>query len=296
MMKQIFSQWHNMTEEHGRFLTAGTNYEEAQAVLLGLPMDYTVSYQPGSRFGPGAIRRASVVLEEYSPDLDGDLKDSLICDLGDLALPIGNVAAALELIGKAARQLFADGKFPIFLGGEHLVSFPVIREAYTFYPDLAVLHLDAHADLRTDYLGEPFSHATVMRKVAELIGPNCLYQLGIRSGSREEWAFGRTYTHMYPNAVLEPLQGILPELQGRPVYISLDIDVADPAFAPGTGTQEPGGCSSNELLAALRTAAALNVVGLDVVEVCPALDFGERTAILAAKLVREALIALVSRR
>lgn len=282
-----------MVEKQGIFLRADSPYEEARAVILGLPMDYTVSYRPGARSGPSAIRNVSIVLEEYSVYLDRSLEECSFCDYGDLGLPFGNVSASLEMIEKAAVQLLTDNKFPVFLGGEHLVSYPLIKAFAGKYPDLRIIHFDAHADLRESYYGEEKSHSTVMRKAAEILGPGKVYQLGIRSGIREEFEFARDNTRMFVDQIIEPLQKVIPELKGKPVYVSLDIDVVDPAFAPGTGTQEPGGCTSREIIRAVHMLGDLNVVGFDLVEVCPQLDFSERTAILAAKLVREALLTFI---
>ncbi|MHB1654664.1 MAG: agmatinase [Desulfitobacteriaceae bacterium] len=279
-----------LVDKPGIFMGADTPYEEAKTVLLGIPMDYTVSFRPGTRMGPLSIRNVSVGIEEYSVYLDKDLSDYAYCDCGDLSLPFGNVEKSLKIIEKASRQLLEDGKFPIFLGGEHLVSFPLIKPFAEKYPELHVIHFDAHADLRTDYLGEHNSHSTVMRKVAELLGPGRVYQFGIRSGTREEFLFAREYTHLTVDQVLEPLNRALPALMGKPVYVSLDIDVVDPAFAPGTGTQEPGGCTSQEIIESIHALRGLNIVGFDLVEVSPILDSSERTALLGAKLVREAIL------
>ncbi|WP_040930221.1 agmatinase, partial [Paenibacillus larvae] len=256
------------------FIASSENYEESKAVIYGMPMDYTVSFRPGSRFGPARIREVSIGLEEYSPYLDKSLEDITYFDAGDLLLPFGNAARSLDLIGDYVRGLLADGKFPIGLGGEHLVSWPVIREVYKQYPDLALIHIDAHADLREQYEGEPLSHSTPIRKAAELIGGKNVYQFGIRSGTREEFAYARENLNFYPFEVLEPLKQVLPELEGRPVYVTIDIDVLDPSAAPGTGTAEAGGITSKELLGAIHAIAAseLNVVGADVVEVAPIYD------------------------
>lgn len=283
--------WQDSVDRYGCFLTADADYDEAQAVLLGLPMDYTVSYRPGSRFGPQAIRAVSVVLEEYSPVLDEELGAYRICDLGDLALPFGNVAKTLDLMEQAAKEVFSQEKLAGFMGGEHLVSLPLIRAAQARYPDLVVLHFDAHADLREHYAGESLSHATVMRKAAAVLRPHHLYQFGIRSGTREEWTFAREHTRMLGGDFTEALPKVLADIAGYPVYVSIDIDVVDPAFAPGTGTPEPGGCTSAQLLQAVWAMKDLDVIGFDVVEVNPTTDQSERTAILAAKIIREMLIA-----
>lgn len=283
-------------DKPGIFMGGDTSYEASDAVILGIPMDYTVSFRPGTRMGALSIRNVSVGIEEYSVYLDRDLADYAYCDLGDLALPFGNVNKSLDLIEKASRQILEDGKFPIFIGGEHLVTYPLIKPFVEKYPDLRVVHFDAHADLRTDYYGENNSHATVMHKVAEMLGPKRVYQFGIRSGIREEFLYARENTYLVLEEVLEPLKAVLDELKGKPVYVTLDIDVVDPAFAPGTGTQEAGGCTSREIIKAIHALQDLNVVGFDLVEVSPATDSSERTALLAAKLVREAILSFVGKR
>ncbi|MED4603593.1 agmatinase [Paenibacillus validus] len=277
------------------FILSSDDYASSRAVIYGMPMDYTVSFRPGSRFGPARIREVSIGLEEYSPYLDKSLEDITYFDAGDLLLPFGNAGRSLEVIGEYVSGLLADGKFPFGLGGEHLVSWPVIQEVYKKYPDLALIHIDAHADLREHYEGEPLSHSTPVRKAAALMGGKNIYQFGIRSGSREEFQFGREHINFYPFEVLEPLKKVLPELAGRPVYLTIDIDVLDPSCAPGTGTAEAGGITSKELLAAIHAMAAseLNFVGADIVEVAPAYDPTEQTQIVASKLMREILLGLV---
>lgn len=274
------------------FLGSQEDYQTADFVLLGAPMDLTVSFQPGSRFGPQAIRNVSDALEEYSFYQQGSLEEVRFFDAGDVDLPFGNVEASLERIRAVAQTLHRDHKIPIVLGGEHLVTLPLVQAAKAFFPDLAVFHFDAHADLRQEYLGEKLSHATVMYQVANLVGPRNLYQFGIRSGTAEEYSYGKNNTNFFPHQVIEPLQRVACGWDGRPVYVSIDIDVVDPAFAPGTGTPEPGGCSAQEMIQALLLLVKLPVVALDIVEVLPAQDVSQRTALLAAKLVREALIGL----
>ena len=266
------------------------SYDESGLVLLGAPMDCTVSFRPGARFGPQKIREVSAGLEEYSPYLDRHLADYRYYDAGDLIMPPGCPGESLRRLGQVVNKVLAHGKFPLTLGGEHLVSMACISEAAAKHSDLAVLHFDAHADLRQEYLGENLSHATVMRRVVETVGGENLFQLGIRSGTAEEFAFARRSTHFHPFAVLAPLLEIIPLLRGRPVYVTLDIDVVDPAFAPGTGTPEPGGCDSAEIIEALHALGELNLMGMDLVEVCPVYDQSERTSLLAAKLVREAIL------
>lgn len=277
-------------EKLADFMAASSNYEEADTVIVGVPMDFTVSYRPGTRMGPQQIRTVSYGIEEYSFYTNQDLRDYNFCDLGDMALPFGNVDKSLQIIEQVARKLSSDGKFVIYLGGEHLISWPLIKVYAETYPDLAVLHFDAHADLRQNYLGEINSHATVMRRVCEKIGGKNLYQFGIRSGERDEYEYAQANTNIFINRLLEPLAEVVKSLGQRPVYITLDIDVVDPAFAPGTGTPEPGGCSSKDIIEAVVMMSSLNVVGMDLVEISPVNDRSDRTAILGAKLVRESIL------
>lgn len=279
------------------FIGSHPNYEESQVVIYGMPMDWTVSYRPGSRFGPTRIREVSIGLEEYSPYLDRELDEVKFFDAGDIPLPFGNPQRSIEMIEDYIHTLLKDGKFPFGLGGEHLVSWPVIKAMYSKYSDLAVIHFDAHTDLRTEYEGEPLSHSTPIRKVAELIKPNNVYSFGIRSGMKEEFEWAKANgMHISKFEVLEPLKKkILPTLSGRPVYVTIDIDVLDPAFAPGTGTVDAGGITSKELLASIHEIAHadVKVVGCDLVEVAPIYDHSEQTANTASKLVREMLLGWV---
>jgi len=280
----------NLTEKLGCFMGSRDTYRECSLVIIGAPMDFTVSFRPGTRNGPAEIRSVSHCLEEFSFDLELDLSDRSFFDAGDILLPFGNVEKSLNCIEQAVGTILKYGKKPLMLGGEHLVSLPAVKKIAEAFPGLAVLHFDAHADLRDDYLGEKLSHATVMRRIYEVVGGDRIFQLGIRSGAREEFQWGSKNTRMYPGKVLEPLPGIINEIKEMPVYITLDIDVVDPAYAPGTGTPEPGGCSAREILKALHLLKDLNVVGMDLVEVCPVYDQSQATALLAAKLVRDAIL------
>lgn len=275
------------------FIKSHPNYDESQAVIYGMPMDWTVSYRPGSRFGPQRIREVSIGLEEYSPYLDRDLDDVKYFDAGDIPLPFGNPQKSLDYIEGYVRQLLQDGKIPVGMGGEHLVSWPVMKAVAEKHPDLAIIHMDAHTDLRVSYEGEALSHSTPIRKIAEHIGPNNVYSFGIRSGMKEEFVWAKENgMHISKFEVLEPLKEILPTLAGRPVYVTIDIDVLDPAHAPGTGTVDCGGITSRELLASIHAIAGsdVNVVGFDLVEVAPIYDSSEQTANTASKLIREMLL------
>ncbi|WP_279620072.1 agmatinase [Priestia megaterium] len=281
------------------FIGSHPVFEESEAVLYGMPMDWTVSYRPGSRFGPTRIREVSIGLEEYSPYLDRELEEVKYFDAGDIPLPFGNPQRSLNMIEEYIDQLLAADKFPLGMGGEHLVSWPVMKAMYKKYPDLAIIHMDAHTDLREEYEGEPLSHSTPIRKVAELIGPENVYSFGIRSGMKEEFQWAKENgMHISKFEVLEPLKEILPTLAGRPVYVTTDIDVLDPAHAPGTGTVDAGGITSKELLASIHAIAKsdLRIVGGDLVEVAPIYDPSEQTANTASKLIREMILGWVQKK
>lgn len=277
---------------HSFFLGSDRDYSSANAVIIGAPMDYTASFRPGTRLGPGIIREMSAVLETYSPYLRGDLEDISLYDHGDLELYLGNTKKSLDMIYQAAGEAFEDGKFPLFLGGEHLISLPVIKAAFEKYgSELVLFHFDAHTDLREEYMGESLSHATVIKRCMDFMEGSSIYQFGIRSGLSEEFLLGSRNTNFYPFEVIGPLQRAVKEIGDRPLYVTLDIDVVDPAYAPGTGTPEPGGCSAREILSAVHLFGACNLVGMDVVEVMGYGDPAGITGVLAAKIIREALIA-----
>lgn len=277
--------------QSGNFIKAILNPELAKVILFGAPMDYTVSFKAGSRFGPQGIRNASQGLEEYSPVVDRHLSTIKFADMGDLVLPFGNVEKTIHVIYEATKDIVQSGQIPFMLGGEHLVSYPAIKAVAEKYPDMVLLHFDAHTDLRDEFFGEKLSHATVIRRAAEEMNPNNIFQFGIRSGERDEFRYAAKNTHLTQDIVLEPLEKILPEISGKPIYITLDIDVLDPAFAPGTGTQEPGGVTAMEMLKAIRLLKGQNIVGMDLVEVSPPQDPSGVTSILGAKLVREAILS-----
>ncbi|WP_335871477.1 agmatinase [Bacillus sp. 2205SS5-2] len=275
------------------FIKSHPSYDESAVVLYGMPMDWTVSYRPGSRFGPTRIREVSIGLEEYSVYLDRELEEVKYFDAGDIPLPFGNPQRSIEMIEDYVDHLLSDGKIPFGMGGEHLVSWPVMKAMAKKYPDLAIIHMDAHTDLREEYEGESLSHSTPIRKIAEHIGPKNVYSFGIRSGMKEEFQWAKENgMHISKFDVHQPLKEILPTLAGRPVYVTIDIDVLDPAHAPGTGTVDCGGITTKELLASIHSIARSNVkvVGCDLVEVAPIYDNSEQTANTASKLIREMLL------
>ncbi|MGE5674584.1 MAG: agmatinase [Mycobacterium leprae] len=274
------------------FMAASDDYEASRAVLFGIGMDFTTSYRPGTRFGPGRIREASYGVEEFSYHSLASLADRTFFDLGDVSVVFGDPGETLNRAEQVARKIVNDGKLPFMMGGEHLVTLPCVKAVHAKYgSDLVLLHFDAHADLREEYLGNPLSHAAVIRRCLDFLPPKNLYQFGIRSGTAEEYEFATSQCHLFPHEVLHPLKSALPAIGSRPVYITIDIDVMDPAFAPGTGTPEPGGISSREMIDAILAMKDLHVVGFDVVEVAPGLDQSDRTVVLGAKLIREAILA-----
>ncbi|WP_066176043.1 agmatinase [Bacillus marinisedimentorum] len=281
------------------FIASNPNYDESEAVLYGMPMDWTVSFRPGSRFGPARIREVSLGLEEYSPYIDRHLEEVNYFDAGDIPLPFGNPARSIEMIEEYVDGLLDAGKFPLGMGGEHLVSWPIFKSFHKKYENFAIIHIDAHADLREEYEGEPLSHSTPIRKACELIGPENVYSFGIRSGMQEEFQYAKdSGMFMAKFDVAEPLKEVLPKLAGRNVYVTIDIDVLDPAHAPGTGTAEAGGITSKELLEAITmiSNSDVNVVGADLVEVAPAYDPSEQTQIAASKFIREMLLGWVKKK
>lgn len=273
------------------FLGCDADWEEARVVLYGAPYDSTTSFRPGTRFGSRAIRAESYGLELYSPYQDAELRGRVL-DSGDLELPFGDPAPALAMIEARAAEILRGGKIPFLLGGEHLVTLGAVRAAAKAHPDLHILHFDAHADLRADYLGAPLSHACVLRRCHELVGDHRIYQFGIRSGDKAEfdWGKGHVFTHKFD---LEGLGEALDTLQGKPVYLTVDLDVLDPSVFPGTGTPEPGGVSFDALRRAVTDACRrLNIVAADVNELSPHYDPSGISTAAACKIVREMLIAL----
>ena len=284
-----------MKAQVNQFIGCDKAYRDADIVVFGAPYDSTTSFRPGTRFGPNAMRAESFGIETYSPLQDKDLiDDTKVFDAGDIELPFGAPAPALKMIEKLACKVIKDGKRPFLLGGEHLVTLPVVKAVLEKYPDLVIIHFDAHADLRNDYLGNPLSHACVLRRCHDLVGDGRIFQFGIRSGTRDEFQFmrdGHVTTEPFSDTTLEKVVGsISPD---TPVYLTIDMDVLDPSEFPGTGTQEAGGFSYPRLVNDMRLICSkLNVVAMDNVELNPGLDHTGRSTALACKFLRECLLAL----
>lgn len=273
------------------FIACDKDYDESDIVLFGAPFDGTTSYRPGTRFASAAIRNESYGIETYSPYLDKDLTDIRVFDAGDLEFGYGNTLRVLETIEEMTERILSDHKKPLMIGGEHLVTLGSVRAVAKRYPDLRILHFDAHADLRDDYLGEKLSHASVMKRCHEIVGDDRIYQFGIRSGDREEfrWAKEHIFTQKFN---FDRLESVIEVLKGKSVYLTIDLDVLDPSVFPGTGTPEAGGVTFMELIHALNKVFQLNIVAMDMNELSPIYDQSGASTALACKLLRELLLQL----
>lgn len=272
-----------------KFISCEAEVEDAEIVIFGAPFDGTTSFKPGARFGPMAIRGDSFGLETYSPYQDEDLEDKRIADVGDLDLPFGNPERVLQNINKFTSSI--SGKKTLMLGGEHLVSLGVIEALAEQYPDMCIVHFDAHTDLREEYLGEKLSHASVIKRAWDILGDKRIFQFGIRSGTKEEFEFAKRHTYLNKfNASM--IKEVLPQLKGKKIYLTIDLDVLDPSIFAGTGTPEPGGVSFNEFLESLLCLKGLDFVGADIVELAPHYDQSGVSTAVACKVVREVLLML----
>lgn len=275
------------------FIGCDASYADARIVLFGAPFDSTTSFRPGTRFAPGAIRSESFGLETYSPWLDRDLEDISVFDSGDIELCIGSADKALSQISERTATILADGKIPFMIGGEHLVTLGAFREVFKKYPDVHIIHFDAHTDLRDQYLDVKLSHACVLRRCHDLTGDGRIHQFGIRSGERAEWRWAREgHTDLHPFN-FDGLAETVKALAGKPVYFTIDLDVMDPSVFPGTGTPEYGGVTFMQLIEAIYTVCGnCNIVGLDVNELCPPYDQTGASTAAACKIVRELLLSI----
>lgn len=278
------------------FIGCDASYDEAQIVLFGAPFDSTTSFRPGARFGSSAIRHESFGIETYSPYQNKNLTDLPIFDSGDLELCFGSAEAALQDIQTHTETILKDRKFPLMVGGEHLVTLGAVRSVAAWYPDLHIIHFDAHADLRQDYLGATLSHACVIRRCHDILGDGRIHQFCIRSGDRAEFAFAQTHTDMH-RFDFSGLTEIVQKLKERnsPVYFTIDLDCLDPSVFCGTGTPEAGGVNFVQLLDAIKQVSCTNLVGADINELAPMLDASGASTAIACKILRELLLAIGSR-
>jgi len=273
------------------FLGCETEYSDARIVLFGAPFDSTTSYRPGTRFASRTMRAESYGLETYSPYLDLDMEDARVFDGGDLELCFGDTEKALGDIESFTREILADSKLPLLIGGEHLVTLGALRAMVENYPELCILHLDAHTDLREEYLGARLSHASVMKRAWELVGDDRIWQFGIRSGTREEFYWAEKHTHLHKFG-FQGLEAALAALRDRPVYFTIDLDVLDPSVFPGTGTPEAGGVTFDALRQVVDRVSRLQIVGADLVELSPHYDASGASTAVALKVLRELLLGL----
>lgn len=284
--------WKNVVN----YIGCDAGYDEARVVIYGAPFDSTTSFRPGTRFAGQAVRNDSYGLETYSPYQDLELTEGTVYDCGDLELAIGDPGIVLEQIRETAEKILQDGKLPFMIGGEHLVTLGAVRAAAQKYPDMHIIHFDAHTDLRTDYLGVELSHACVIRRCWELLGDGRIHQLGIRSGEKYEFDWAKSgHTDFHP-FVLDDLEAVLESVGDAPVYFTVDLDVLDPSVFPGTGTPEPGGVDFLTLMRAVTNVCGrVNLIGCDVNELCPPCDPTGASTAVACKIIREMLTAIVNR-
>ena len=273
------------------FLGCDNEFDESKIVIFGAPFDSTTSYRPGTRFASRHMRAESYGLETYSPYQDLDLEDAKIFDSGDLELCFGDTSLALSDITNRTKEILDADKLPFMIGGEHLVTLGAVKAVYEKYPDLHIIHFDAHADLRDEYLGAKLSHASVMHRVWDMVGDDRIYQFGIRSGDRAEFGWGKNHvrTQLFN---FDGLCETVKKLKGKNVYFTIDLDVLDPSVFPGTGTPEAGGVTFNELLDAIFKVSELNIVGMDINELSPMLDSSGASTATALKLMRELLLSV----
>ena len=257
--------------------------------LFGVPYDGTTSFRPGTRFGPAAIREVSSGLESYCPQLDLDLEDLAFADLGAVDIPFGAPEPVVAAVTAATEQVLALGLKPLMLGGEHSISSGAVAAVAAQHPELVLVQLDAHADLRHAWLGAHHSHACAMRRCLEVLPSGQLLQIAIRSGTKDEFSELRQTGRL---VAVEQMGSALAPLRGKPLYLTVDLDWFDPAIMPGTGTPEPGGFLWSHFAALVDELRHHQLVGADVVELAPQLDHSGVSSVLAAKVTRSLLLLL----
>ena len=277
------------------FMGSNRNIDNCNVSLLGVPYDGTSCFRPGSRFGPSAVREDSYGIETYCPQLDIDLEDINFADLGSLDVPIGDAELTLDYISDATNILLKNNLKPLIIGGEHSITSGVIKSIITNYPDLIMLQLDAHADLRDEWLGSKLSHACTMKRCLEILPSKKIFQIGIRSGTKSEFLEMNNSKRLIQHTLGEnakSLEEALKSFKGRPIYLTFDLDWFDPSVMPGTGTPEPGGYFWGDFAAIINVIKSHNLIGADVVELSPKLDNTGISSILAAKVIRSLIMLL----
>ena len=263
--------------------------------LFGVPYDGTTSFRPGSRFGPSAIREVSNGLETFCPQLKMDLNEINFADFGCLEIPLGAPEPVVELVEKATEELLSQGLKTLMIGGEHSITSGAIDAIVQHHHDLIIVQLDAHADLREEWLGSKYNHACSMTRCLEVLPSKNLFQVGIRSGTQEEFKELRKTNRLVDHKTGESaiyLKDVLDPFLGKPMYISIDLDWFDPSFLPGTGTPEPGGYSWNDFASIVDVLKKHQIIGADIVELAPQLDPSGISSLLAAKVTRSMLLLL----
>ncbi|MFP4465710.1 MAG: agmatinase [Candidatus Goldiibacteriota bacterium] len=281
-----------MFEKKARFVGCSDDEKNADIIVAGIPYDMTSTYRKGSDLGPGALREMSESIESFSPRQFSDITDFNICDIGDLEIQGIEPEKAVKEIENAAQYIIESGKKGVFIGGEHLVSYPIVKKYAEKYPDLKVLYFDAHADMRDDYDGCRLSHAAAARRIFESAGEKALYMFGIRSFEKNEMMFIRD--NMIPcDTELVEIDSAVQAVKNSPVYISIDMDVFDPSEVPGVGNPEAGGITYRGFMKVISELENIkNIVGFDIVELSPKYDPSGASSAFAAKIMREMLLML----
>ena len=274
---------------------AQRDLDQCRVSLLGVPYDGTCCFRPGARFGPSAVREDSYGIETYCPQLNLDLEDIKFADIGSLDVPLGDAKLTLDYIRDATNILLKNNLKPLIIGGEHSITSAIIKSIITNYPDLIMLQLDAHADLRDEWLGSKFSHACTMKRCLEILPSKKIFQIGIRSGTKSEFLEMNNSQRLIQHNLGEnakSLEEALKSFKGRPIYLTFDLDWFDPSVMPGTGTPEPGGYFWGDFAAIVNVIKSHNLIGADVVELSPKLDNTGISSILAAKVIRSLIMLL----
>lgn len=267
--------------------------EDAEIIMYGIPYDATASFQKGTVEGPQEFRdNLEFSAETWSPYQNKELKELKIFDAGDV--PLTNVESSTDMTKQVYEfaKKYAHKK-TFMIGGEHSITYPVFKAASEQHKDLHIIQFDAHTDLRDDFYGDPYSHACIMKKCIDEVGPGKAFQFGIRSGIKHEFEMhdkGITYIE---KAGVSTLSKIVEQIKDKPVYVTIDIDVFDPSLVPGTGTPEGGGITFKEMLSSIEELKKIhNIVGFDIVELSPKLDYSKRSTAIAIQTAREMLTAL----
>ena len=276
--------------EGGIFMGSRRDPAGCRVGLFGVPYDGTTSFRPGTRFGPAAIREVSQGLETYCPQLDLDLEDLTYADLGAVDIPFGAPEPVVNAVQQATTAVLDLGLNPLMLGGEHSISSGAVAAVANQHPDLVLVQLDAHADLREEWLGARHSHACAMRRCLEVLPSGDLLQLAIRSGTRDE--FHELHSSGRRMDDVQALRDAMAPWTGRPVYLTVDLDWFDPAVLPGTGTPEPGGFLWRDFAAVVDVLRRHRLVAADVVELAPQLDSSGVSSVLAAKVTRSLILLM----